>query len=297
MFQTWQNTFNVKQLRIQQISARLITQLFFIALGFLTTAISHAAPESDLWPKWQAHDAASTDRVDHDPWQTILDRYLVTNIVSTEGINRFNYAELAKDQPQSAQDRQTLTAYLDRLQDIKVTSLNRNEQMAYWINLYNALTVQRILKDYPVKSITKLGGFFSFGPWNEKIAQIEGETLTLNDIEHRILRPIWQDYRIHFVVNCASIGCPQLSSKAYQADTLEAQLEKSAVDFLNHPRAVSLNGGALTLSKLFEWYQVDFGSNEAEILSLIHQYRPDLNLLKTQIQDIEYFYDWNLNAP
>jgi hypothetical protein len=140
-----------------------------------------AAPSPDLWPRWQAHVPDSTTIVDHTPWNRILKKYLVTNHPS--GINRFRYGSV------SPEDRKNLTDYLRRLQMIAVSSLNRKEQLAYWINLYNALTIKVILDHYPVKSIMAIDispGFFNNGPWDAKLLTIEGEKVSLNDIEHRI---------------------------------------------------------------------------------------------------------------
>lgn len=127
----------------------------------------------------------------------------------------FRYAEVTKE------DKTLLNDYLDQLSKLDPREFNRQEQYAYWVNLYNALTVKLILDNYPVASITKLGGLFSFGPWDEKVFTVAGQTLTLNDIEHRILRPIWKDPRTHYAVNCASLGCPNLQSQAFTAQNTE----------------------------------------------------------------------------
>ena len=146
-----------------------------------------------------------------------------------------------------------------------VSSLNRGEQLAYWINFYNALTVQVILDHYPTDSILDIKispGFFSIGPWDKKLVTVEGEELSLNDMEHRILRPIWRDPRIHYGVNCASIGCPNLLTTAYTADNVDGLLTENAVAYVNHPRGASLQNGALTVSSIYDWFEEDFGGNE-----------------------------------
>ena len=182
-----------------------------------------AAPSPDLWPRWQAHAAQGTEAVNHAPWDIMLKKYLVTSHPS--GINRFRYGNVL------AADRQMLAEYLRKLQTAKVSSLNRKEQKAYWINLYNALTVQVILDHYPVKSIRDIDispGLFSNGPWDAKLLAIEGEKVSLNDIEHRILRPIFKDSRLHYALNCASLGCPNLQPKAYTVANTEELLEAGA---------------------------------------------------------------------
>ncbi len=197
-------------------------------------------------------------------------------------------------------DRTALQDYLEQLQATRVSGLNRDEQMAYWINFYNALTVEVVLEHYPVPSIRRINispGFFSRGPWDAPLVEVEGESLTLNDIEHRILRPIWQDPRIHYAVNCASIGCPNLQLRAFTADNLEDMLEKAARDFINHPRGVDAEGRRLRLSSIFDWFSEDFGENDRDILEHISGYaKPPLaETLRNYTGRISYGYDWNLN--
>ncbi|MBM3524902.1 MAG: DUF547 domain-containing protein [Alphaproteobacteria bacterium] len=179
-----------------------------------------AAPRAELWPRWQRHDAASTRRVDHTPWDAILAAH---HRRGADGIARFAYAE-AKEAGALA----ALRRYLDAVQATDVDALARPEQMAYWINLYNALTVATVLDRYPVESIRDIRtspGLFAIGPWGAKVARVGGEVLSLDDIEHRILRPIWRDARIQYAVNCAALGCPDLQPRAFRAASLEATLD------------------------------------------------------------------------
>jgi hypothetical protein len=218
----------------------------------------------------------------------------VTNHPS--GINLFRYGAV------TTLDRTALEMYLDELQATKVSALNRPEQMAYWINLYNALTVRTILQRYPVDSIRAIDispGLFSSGPWDAKLLRIEGEKISLNDIEHRILRPIWKDPRIHYAVNCAAMGCPNLQNRAYVPGKMGRILDKAAGQFINHARGVSLDDrGRLTLSSIYRWFGTDFGEDLDEILRHIRQYA--LDELKEKIPTngttkVKYRYDWSLN--
>ncbi len=252
-----------------------------------------AAPRADLWPRWQAHDPASTVAVDHTPWQRFLDAYLMRDDPS--GINRLRYARV------SAADREALAGYLERLQSVPVSELNRNEQRAYWINLYNALTVKVVLDHYPVSSITRinLGGLFSRGPWNARLATVEGQGLSLNDIEHRILRPIWKDPRIHYAVNCASLGCPNLQGRAYTAANADELLEEAARGYVNHPRGARFQDGVLVLSSIYDWFREDFGGSRQGVFRHLLRYaRPALaEMLRGYGGRIRYEYDWTLNEP
>ena len=166
----------------------------------------------------------------------------------------------------------------------------------YWINFYNALTVELILKNYPVKSITKLGGWFKFGPWDEKVAEVAGQSLTLNDIEHRILRPLWNDKRIHYAVNCASLGCPDLVDKVYTGGNVEQMLEVQTERFIRQEKAISWIDGRLVLSRIYEWYEADFGSRK-DLIQHFKQYStPAQNRrLEKFTGIINYQYSWNLN--
>ncbi len=246
---------------------------------------------ADVTSVWNRSDESSTAAIDHGPWQGILDRYLDTGDVS--GINLFDYGRVG------AGDRELLRRYLSDMQSLDPRSFNRKEQMAYWINLYNALTVDLVIDHYPVKSIKEIGGLFSFGPWNEVAARIAGNDLTLNDIEHKILRPTWKDPRIHYAVNCASLGCPNLSPKVYDAANLEALLDKGARDYVNHPRGVRFVDGELVVSSIYHWYRDDFGAGDQSLLRHLQRYA------SLELQDklsryrgaIDHEYDWSLNAP
>ena len=261
----------------------------FLLVLFATPGM--AAPKSKLWPRWSAHDPASTVIVDHGDWTRLLQAYTRP---ADDGVVRFDYAGLA------ARDRAALDGYIARLTATPVSSLNRDEQLAYWINLYNALTVQVVLDNYPVSSILKINispGLFSIGPWGKKLVSVEGEDISLDDIEHRILRPIWRDPRIHYAVNCASIGCPNLIDTAYTADQVDALLEANAIAYVNHSRGTELRGGALSVSSIYDWFQEDFGGSETGVLAHLRKYaRPELlRDLKLVFEIDSYDYDWSLN--
>lgn len=252
----------------------------------------HAAPSSNILDFWAASNETSLVTVDHSNWQTVLSHNIVEKHPS--GINRFDYGGI------SQADKQLLGDYIQYMQGLDPRSLNRAEQKAYWINLYNALTVNLIVSHYPVESITKLGdSLFSFGPWDDEIAEIEGQPLSLNDIEHRILRPIFQDNRIHYAVNCASLGCPNLGTRAYNAKDMEYLLDNAAREYINHPRGVDLKAGMLWVSSIYSWYRTDFGSSDQALLSHLLKYAsPTLTKKLADYEGrIKDHYDWTLNQP
>ncbi|EEX93311.1 hypothetical protein VIOR3934_16596 [Vibrio orientalis CIP 102891 = ATCC 33934] len=240
-----------------------------------------AAPKSELWPYWQQSNQSSTATISHQEWQSFLDNYLVIDGDNT----------LVKYDSVSAKDKQELNHYIDSLSAIDPREYALNEQYAYWVNLYNAITVDLILDDYPVKSITKLGGLFSFGPWGDKAVNVTGKDLTLNDIEHRILRPIWNDPRTHYAVNCASLGCPNLQLQAFTSDNTEQLLEKAAKEFINSDKGALISGDSIQLSSIYDWFSDDFGSKQ-ELVQHLAKYRPELSTLNGKFS---YEYDWNLN--
>ena len=265
----------------------------FIVLSLLLFSLGsplQAAPQAELWPRWQAHDAGNDARIDHRDWDEILHAYL---FLDENGIHRFDYAGVAET------DSARLDRYLEQMSQIEISAYNREVQRAYWINLYNALTVREVLRFYPVSSIRKISsGFFSFGPWDKELIEIEGEELTLNDIEHRILRPIWRDARIHYALNCASIGCPNLQLRSFTADNTDAMLDRAAHAFINHPRGARMVDGKLQVSSLYVWFIADFGADDAGVINHLQQYADDQ--LANDLKDIRRIddddYDWSLNS-
>jgi len=250
-----------------------------------------AAPKAVLWERWTAHDPKSDAVIDHGIWGDILARCLVTG---SDGINRFAYRKALSE------DRAQVERYLDTMTALPISIYNRREQMAYWINLYNALTVKVILDHYPVRSIRDVDispGLFSDGPWGKKLIGIEQETLSLDDIEHQILRPIWRDPRIHYAVNCASIGCPNLQPRPYMAMDLGRDLDRAAIEFVNNPRGISFRGNNLIVSSVYQWFKEDFGGNDNGIIAHLKGFAAPALAMKlegrTSIDDDEY--NWLLN--
>ncbi|NQU70382.1 MAG: DUF547 domain-containing protein [Rhodospirillales bacterium] len=256
-----------------------------------TVAEPSAAPRSDLWARWTVSNPHSVAVIDHTAWDAFLKKYVVTG---PKGVNRLPYGQVA------AEDRRKLDDYIDHLSGISIKSYRRPEQLAYWINLYNALTVRLILQRYPVESILDLNispGWLSVGPWGKKLLRVEGEEISLDDIEHRILRPIWRDNRVHYGVNCASIGCPNLAKSAYVGATVGADLTRAARLYINGGRGVNFDDGDLYVSSIYKWFVADFGGNATGVIAHLKQYAsPGLAAKLGNAGDISgYQYDWSLN--
>lgn len=265
--------------------------LIFLAAALLGSP-AEAAPKAELWERWMAHDPASTAVIDHGWWDGFIETYVAAG---ADGVNRLPYSKI------TAIDRAGLAAYIGRLARLRISAYRRDEQFAYWVNLYNALTVKVVLDHYPVDSILDIGispGLFAFGPWGKKLVTVDGEDLSLDDIEHRILRPIWRDPRIHYAVNCAAIGCPNLARRAFTGENVEAMLTQAAGDYINHPRGAEVRDGRLYASSLYQWYRVDFGDSDAGVIQ--HLKRFANAELARRLETVSYIYDddydWALNA-
>jgi hypothetical protein len=251
-----------------------------------------AAPNAEYWAYWDKSDENNYKSIDHNRWNTLLQTYVIDNHAS--GINRFKYAAV------TPKDKRHLAHYIKSLEKTDPRRYNRREQKAYWLNLYNAVTVKLVLDNYPIKSMQDIGNkMIRRGPWNKPLIKVIGQRLSLNDIEHRILRPIWQDHKIHFGLSCASISCPNILSVAFTGTNVRPLLKQAGRDYINHPRGISLKNGKLKASSMFNWYQTDFAKSESKLMKVFAYYTEDkvaLYLLGYQGK-IDYNYDWHLNAP
>ena len=253
-----------------------------------------AFPESELVAVWGASDESNPAVLDHSLWQELLDAHLKADHPS--GIHLFDYAGLKGN----SDHRRQLAAYLRGLAGTDPRTLARAEQMAYWINLYNALTVHVVVGRYPVDSIKQIkSGLVNFGPWDLELIPVQGQKLTLNQIEHEILRPLWRDPRIHYAVNCASLGCPNLAREVYRSDNLERLLEQGAREYVNHPRGAQVKEESeLWVSSIYDWYKSDFGGTDAGVLEHLKRYaNPELAETLNGFSVFKDTYDWSLNAP
>ena len=215
----------------------------------------------------------SAQKIDHSEWTKILQLH-----VSESG--KVNYRAFKNN-------RESLKNYLDNLAN---HAPNKNwsnaETKAYWINAYNAYTIQLILDNYPLKSIKDLND-----PWGQTFFKINGKMMSLNTIEHKILRPM-DDPRIHFAIVCASESCPKLLNYAYAAETLNIQLDQAARDFINDASKNSITASKITISKLFKWFKSDFTEGEAFITYLNTYSTLKINPeTKINYQN----YNWSLN--
>lgn len=267
-----------------------ILSIVLLWLGATMTAVAapiwierNFIPDPELIdPVFAVSQAQSDATPDHSAWTAPLKDHLVAG---PDGVNRVRYARAAKD-------LERLEAYIAKLESVDTRRLSKNDQLAFWINLYNAATVRLIAQNYPTDSIRDLNR-----PWRRPVTTVNDIPLSLGDIEHHIARALFPDPRIHYAFNCAAIGCPNLAARAYTGEDLDTMLDEGARLFINHPRGVNLEKGRVTVSKIFGWYREDYGGSEETALDHIRQYAapPLLNALKGEDNIDRYRYDWSLN--
>jgi hypothetical protein len=240
-------------------------------------------------------------KADDATFDVLLARYVS---LPADGVSRVAYARWRA----APADLAALDGWIAAAAARQPSAMARPESFAYWANLYNALTLKVVLEHYPVRSIRDIrssGVPFDIrqfnGPWRTRLVTIEGRRLSLDDIEHETMRPTYRDPRVHYAVNCASIGCPNLWPRAWVAATLEADLDRAARAFVNHPRAVTvLPDGRLRVSSIYRWFREDFGDGDAGTVAHLRRYAlpPLAGRLSDRSVIAEDAYDWSLNdAP
>lgn len=229
---------------------------------------------------------------DHAPFDALLSRRART---APDGVVRVDYAGWRG----SAADRAALGRYIATLSALDPLSLTRPEQFAFWANLYNALTIRVVLDAWPVRSIREVrSSLLVAGPWKKTVARISGVDLSLDDIEHEILRKGWSDPRVHYAVNCASFSCPNLPLRAWRGAGLGAGLDAAARAYVNHARGVVFNGAALRVSSIYKWYASDFGGTDPRVIAHLTQYAaaPLASRLRQTDRIADDTYNWAINA-
>ena len=228
-------------------------------------------------PSWPSAPA------DHSIYAFLLGKYVKHGHVDYQGFKA---------------EEEKLDQYLNVLEKTDPDDLSRNEQFAFYINAYNAWTIKLILSGYPgVKSIKDLGSIFK-SPWKKRMCRIDGDVITLDDIEHNILRPRFKDPRVHFAINCAALSCPPLGSEPYLGSTLDQQLKDASAAFINNSKRNYLKDNTLYISKIFKWFSEDFDN---DVIGFFMTYakkdlKKELEAKGSKIK-IKYLdYDWSLNG-
>jgi hypothetical protein len=241
-----------------------------------------------LWIVFSAHQNACAGAFNHSKFDLILKRY-----VNDEGL--VDYNGIAKD-PRFGE-------YMESLKSAKTDTMSRNGRLAFWIDAYNAVTIDKVIKWRPKKSVreTIIPGLWrsdQFFTTRENI--VAGLRLSQDDIEKEILRKQFQDPRIHFALVCASLGCPPLPRFAYTEENVQNKLKEETRSYINSPRGTRLDRSknTLYLSKLFDWYADDFKAQSGSVLNFIKPYlAPEsLSFLKQDPKISYIHYNWALNA-
>lgn len=238
----------------------------------------------------------------HSSWDALLDKHVTMTNAGKASV--VNYAGMQAD-------KSKLDSYMAATSKVNQSEFNRwnkDEQLAFLINVYNAGTVELVLTKYPnLKSIKDIGGVFG-SPWKQDFILILGKTRSLDDIEHNLIRGSkrYNEPRIHFAVNCASIGCPALLNDAFTARKLDKQLEQVTSKFLADSSRNRLKGNTLEISPIFKWYKEDFTMgwrDTNDVAGFLGRYNQALGMNSTQVKALEQGkikvsytnYDWRLN--
>jgi len=229
----------------------------------------------------------------HAKWNEVLHQY----VVESRGDSRVRYAKLKAD-------REKFDAYLRTLEGVAKSDFDRfskPQQLAFLINAYNAFTIKLVIENYPIASIKDTGSFLK-SPWKKRFFSLLRKERTLDEIEHEMIRPVFNEPRIHFALVCASAGCPPLRTDAFTATKLEQQLEDSANGFMSDKTKNRFSGAGkkLELSSIFKWYGDDFrkkfGSVEKFVAPKLTGSKADQEAIEAGKISISYLdYDWSLN--
>lgn len=252
---------------------KLWNQLPFVLFIFLVSCGS-------IQPEKQG-----TKPISHELFDALLEKH-----VDAKGM--VNYIGFQRDSVQ-------FTEYLNLIRNNLPNSekWNEKEQLAYWINAYNAFTIQLVLDHYPLKSIKDIGAKiqvpFVNTPWDIKFIEINGKNYDLNNIEHNILRKNFNEPRIHFAIVCASFSCPMLRREAYQSEKLDDQLTEQAKGFLSDPSKNRITEHKIEISKIFSWFKGDF-TKKGSLIDFLNTYTETEINSKAKVSHMDY--DWALNV-
>jgi len=214
-----------------------------------------------------------SELINHDIWNSLLQKHVSEN-------GNVDYKGFKSDKAE-------LYTYIEYLQNLPPNKLSsRNQTIAYWINAYNAFTVDLILRNYPLQSIKDIKD-----PWDQRLWKIGSKWYNLNDIEHQILRKM-DEPRIHFAIVCASVSCPKLQKTAFTANDLETQLTKATKEFISDKTKNIISENNIKLSKIFKWFSKDFKTN-GNLIDFLNQYSEVT--ISSEAKKSFLDYNWDLN--
>ena len=255
-----------------------------ISAGGICLLLSSLPPLGSAGEEAYPAKVAGEKFIDHSVLDDLLRRHV-----------RDGWVDYARLKPKEAR----LAAYLQTLSDIKSTRHSRNELLAMYINAYNAATLKLILENYP--GLQSIKDVPEKKRWKAKRWLIAGQELSLDELEHQVLRTRFKEPRIHFAINCASIGCPPLRSEAYTAGRIDEQLQAQAESIHRSERWLRVDSvaGKVYLTPLYDWFKSDFAANGRSVLEYASRFSPELEKLlqRRSAPQINYlFWDWSLNG-
>jgi len=267
-----------------------VSILLVVVVAVMMNAGTIIGQNKVIGQKWPVNQRVSFNDIDHSSYHTLLQKY-----VDADGM--VNY----KAWKANSTDHDALLRYIKQLGKVDSAKSASNEaKLAYWINAYNAVTIEGILQVYPTTSIRNhTAKLLGYNIW-KNLKLISGDQqINLDSIEHKVLRKMGEP-RIHFAIVCASIGCPRLLNEAYVADRLEDQLTTNATDFFSRSRNLQVNQskGELRLSSIMSWFGSDFGQSQEQQLKAISPYFPESarKFVESCGVRVSYLdYDWNIN--
>lgn len=260
-----------------------------LAIVVLLWAVTNSAKANDvIVGKVVAEDQRiAMSEVEHAPWHTLLQKY-----VNDKGMVDY------RSWKASASSVKQLDDYIAQLSAAKLTNASKADHLAFWINAYNAVTIKGILREYPTSSIRNhTAKLWGYNIWKNLKIPVDGKLLSLDDIEHKVLRKT-EEPRIHFAIVCASIGCPKLLNAAYEPETIDEQLTKNAREFFADEEKFKWSGKKFQVSPILKWFGEDFGDTTDKQMEAIAPFLPKdaKTIAKSGGLSVSYLgYDWGLN--
>ncbi|MCH9780028.1 MAG: DUF547 domain-containing protein [Alphaproteobacteria bacterium] len=269
---------------------------FLLGISLLLSLMFFASAAMGQYQKFVPSRAGNDDAtVNYDPYASFLSTRVK---MGGDGLSRVNYSGL------SLQDRNLVTQAVVTLAAVRPTTLNRDAQVAYWINLYNVLVVDVLVKNWPVEDIRIAEGGRIFLPpthiWGTDRVTVEGVPLSLDAIEHEILRGLFRERRVHYALSIQTSSSPSLQVVPYRGATIDAMLDQAAEDYLGRNGIIRVRSEGLLLPSIFEWYADDFGTSDLAVLQQIRQDAGDgteaNNMLNNAKSIGGYYYSWELSG-
>lgn len=257
------------------------------ALLLVCSASAMAASQSGITQHWSAYNKSSTATIDHSAFADFLQQYVV---------KRDNAPNLMQYDRISKKAHKRLEAYIHKLAGLSLAQYNRDVQLAYWINLYNAALIDLVLDHYPVEAVYQIGGA-SASPWAMTVVTIDGYPLSLNEIRHYIIDAIWGERLTDYGLSWAAVGGPELRAQPYSSDQIFLQLRNNSERFVNGPKGMTTKKDRLVVSRFFDWFRRDFGGSTEALISQLRQHAEPALSARLDIYDtIDGFtFDWRLN--